>query len=143
MLNLAAKEIDGKSYEFAQFPAQQSLKNLTRLSKLIGEPLSLLIALGSKQEEGEQAVSDGEILGKAAKALFDKMDSNEVISLIMEFTSGTACLCDGKKVNFDLHYQGKIGHLFKVFVASLEVQYKDFLQEILSLKTSLGSGIIK
>lgn len=131
---LIKKDVDGFEYEFSQFGAKRSLRTLIRLSKVLGKPLSLL--LGSMNGSGKllDKSLDMDMIGLALNALTENMDSAEVISLIEELTSGDACLCDGKKIIFDSHYEGRLDHLFKVLYAALEVQYGNFFGAMVALQ---------
>lgn len=140
---LVQRKVDGSLYEFEQFGATHSLKILTKLTKLIGEPLTLAFTamldgekkLGAEVEAPATKKSildrkiNGKMLGEAVKALVDKLDEDEVLSLVQQLCA-QSLLCDGKKIIFDSHYEGRLGHLFKVLGAALEVQYGDFLGEM-------------
>jgi hypothetical protein len=104
--------------------------------KIIGEPMA--IGVGALQGPGSLLDKnvDGGVLGKAVRALSEKLDEDNVIALVKEFVGEGACVCDGAKVNFNTHYEGKLGHMFKVLKTALEVQYGDFFVD---LKGSLGS----
>ena len=123
MLELAEKSVDGIKYEFQQFGAKESLKTLMRLSKILGKPIAL--ALGSLGEKVDFSNVKGDLLADAAQALTERLDQDEVLNLIQLLTADKV-LCEGKKVSFDLHYQGRLDHLFKVLGAALEVQYGNF-----------------
>lgn len=126
------KEIEGSTYEFSQFGAKKSLKVLMRLTKIVGKPLSLLV--GSVEGDKSKSLLDRDMkmdaIALAIEALTNSMDSDEVISLIQELTGHEACMCDGKKINFDMHYEGRLPHLFKVLWAALEVQYGNFFDAL-------------
>lgn len=133
---LVKKNVDGSDYEFQIFGAKQSLKLLTRLSRMILEPMGA--AAGSLEGEGPmiERVFGGKGLAMAAKALSDKLDQDEVLNLVETFCSYPACLCDGKQFDFNTHYEGRLGHLFKVLKAALEVQYGDFFADISAPRAS-------
>lgn len=130
------RKVDGRLYEFSIFGAKHALRTLTKLSKIIGEPLTLAFtAMGVSDPENKgksmfDRKIDGKMLGEAVKALTGRMDENEVLDLIEELCGEENCMCDGKKIIFDKHYEGKLGHLFKVIGTALEVQYGDFLEEM-------------
>lgn len=126
---LTKKIIDEHEYEFTKLGAKQSVKVFTKILKIIGEPIAL--SAGAFEGKGPllERVFNGDALGKAMKALAERMDEDEVVSLMETLCGETACICDGKKVNFNSHYEGRLAHLFKVLKAALEVQYGDFLGE--------------
>ncbi len=125
---LVKRTVDGEQYEFEQFGAKQSLRILMRLSKLLGEPLMLSMGAIKKEEGGKQF--DVTILAKAAKCLFAGMDENGTLELIETLTSEKV-LCNGKKIKFDEHYEKKLTHLFNVLTTALDVQYGNFIEELL------------
>jgi hypothetical protein len=133
---LIRKSVDGQDYEFQQFGADKALRLLTRLMKIIGEPMA--IGVGALQGPGSLLDKnvDGGVLGKAVRALSEKLDEDSVITLVKEFVGEGACVCNGAKVIFNTHYEARLGHMFKVLKAALEVQYGDFFVD---LKGSLGS----
>lgn len=124
---LITKTIDGQTYEFQIFGASQSLKILMRLSKILGKPIGLFMGSLKKDDEAQSGSTiKAEILSQAIEALTSNLDQNEVLDLIKILSSDT-CLCDGKKIIFDSHYEGRLDHLFKVLKESLEVQFGNFL----------------
>lgn len=127
---LVEKYVDGTEYKIEQFPATKSLRILTTLTKILGEPLSMAFALA--KNEGMNDEKEAEILGKAVGTLCAKLDEDQVIHLVKELVA--SCLKgEGAKIQFETEFQGKIGHLFKLLKAILEVQYGDFLGELSSL----------
>jgi hypothetical protein len=120
------KEIDGHVYQFSKFGAKKSLKILRRILGIIGEPFA--VAMGSAKGDGKlfERQIDPSILAGAIKSLIDRADEDTVIQLMEDLCGESGCLCDGKKVLFDTHYESRLPHLFKVFRAALEVQYGDF-----------------
>ncbi len=131
-VGLEHKSIAGRKYEFQKFGAKKSVKLLTRLLKLVGEPLSIAVGAtgGGKLFESNL---DPKILSSAVRVLVDKLDEDEVLDLIEEFTANDNVLCDGVRVNFDNHYEGKLPELFKVLAAALEVQYGNFFGEYIGV----------
>lgn len=136
-MEMQTREIDGHEYQFARWGAKKSTKILIRLSRILGEPLSLAITSikGDKQTRGKSVLDrdfDMDIIGKAVRSLFERMsDENEVLDLIENLTSGDNVFSDGKKVIFDLHYQDRLGHMAKVLYAALEVQYGNFFGDVI------------
>lgn len=112
------------TYQFEQFNTTLAIRTLARLTKIIGEPLAIAMA-GSTG--GDFDVS-GDVMGKAVKALVDRLDEKEVLELLKLLAADKAlCGENGGKINFDEHYRGNIRLLFKVFQAALEVQYGNFI----------------
>lgn len=136
MRDLITKEIDGHIWSIKQFGTTQSLQVLTKLTKLLGEPMTMLIALGEAEEGSINEMDEARILGQAVRALIEKLDETQHIALIKDLVN--ACLVDDRKVNFELDFRGNISTLFKVLYAVLEVQYGNFFGEIQGLKESLA-----
>ena len=129
---LIEKTIDGKFYEFSQFNTTVALKVMARLTKILGEPLA--IALGGATKDGKKALSlesdlSAELMGKAVRALIDRLDETEVVSLV-KLLASEGVLCDHARIIFDDHFCGDIGHLFRVLVAAIEVQFGNFFAGI-------------
>jgi hypothetical protein len=135
---LAEKLIDGEKYEFMQFGAKKSIKLLTRLLKVVGEPLSLAVGAANGGGSLFEKQLNPDMLGKAVACLVEHLEEDEVLDLIEEFTGKDNVLYKGMKINFDSHYEGKLPHLFKVLTAALEVQYGNFFGEFIGAK---GPGI--
>ena len=128
---LIKREIDGHTYQFEQLGARQSIKVMIRLGKIIGKPFA--VSVGAYQ--GKDKPLNTSILSEAAASLCQSMDETETLSLL-ELLTAEKALCDGKKIDFDTHYEGKIPHLFKVLKIALDVQYGNFpdaLSEFLGL----------
>jgi len=137
------KIIDGTNYTITQFGATKSMKLLTRLSKIVGEPLGEIASgFDSKKNLLDQEF-DGKMIGHAVKALVDNLDEDHVVDTLKQLLS--CVLHNGATLDktFDIHFQGRLGHMFKVVFAALEVQYKDFLGgigELVSLNRVASSS---
>lgn len=142
-------DIDGRSYEISQMAPTKSLKTLTRLTKILGEPMILAISSIFKnskgkitQEDVKKSILDRSIdissLSDAVRVLISRMDEDEVIGLVKILTTD-GVLCDHKPIIFDVHYMGELPHLMRVMIAALGVQYGNFLDAafaILPVKTA-------
>jgi len=125
MKNFVTKTVDGETYQIEQFATTKALNVLSDLVKIVGEPLALAVS-GSTLSSEEQS----RILGMAVSAMAQRMDKNTVVALVKTLIE--SCLKgEGAKINFELEFQGKLGHLFKLVYAVLEVQYGSFLGELL------------
>ena len=123
---LITRQIDEHKYDVSQFGASQSWKMLVRLSKIMGGPMSELLA----KYDPKKKVSDqdlGDFLPAAVKSLLSNLDENSSLSTVKELCA--SCMVDGVRLEpiFDVHFQGKLGHLMKVLGFILEAQYGDFL----------------
>lgn len=134
---LIQKCIDDKEYEFERLGAKASLKLFIRISKIIGGPLSMIFEnSGGKGKLTSLMSSDLKELNisKAIKALMENVDADDALEIIEQLTAGEKVLCDGKKINFNTHYEGELPHLFKVVTAAFEVQYGNFFDAFLAKK---------
>lgn len=133
-LELIKKEIDGHRYEFEQFGARQSSVLFIELVKKIGPSFTALFGEISKAPTKEDAKKlSSSAIGEAVRALLMNIgDAGETVALIEKFIAEKT-LCDGKKINFDSHYQGRLFHQGKVLFAALEVQYGNFFEDVTAL----------
>jgi hypothetical protein len=149
MRELVAKTIDGRLYEFEQFKTSTAVRVLAKLTKVLGEPLAVAMSSFFKASKGSNEAQkldpetgvpissrrmldqevDPNALAKAVGLLIERLDEVDVVDLIEQLVAKSV-LCDHKPVIFEMHYQGDIGHLFRVIAAALEVQYGNFIDAI-------------
>jgi len=124
------KRVDDIPYEFSQFGAERALKLLVRLSKIVGKPLALAVS----SAEGEGSLLKKQVnpntLALAVEALMERLDESEAVEIIKGLTSGDSCMCQGRRIEFNTHYEGRLPHMFKVLAAALEVQYGNFFDAL-------------
>ncbi len=123
MRNVIEKNIDGTDYTITMLPADKAVILFTRLTKLIGKPLSNLVASG-----GMDAEVSGKLIGLCIEGLSENLDEEVVLKTIKDLLASTMVGNQMLDKVFNVHFAGRIGHLFKVVWAVLEVQYKDFLE---------------
>lgn len=132
--------IDGSKYEVGHWPVDKQLDIMTKLIKLLGEPIAMMV-MGALQQKGslKEALS-AELTMKASqesiKALMSRLNETEIKSLLREVTEGV--LCDNKQIAFDVHFMGRIFHLLKVALFCIKHQYQDFLDVL----PGLASGAL-
>jgi hypothetical protein len=126
------RTIDGDEYLFTKFGAKKALQVFFKLSAIVGEPMA--VAFGSL-EPGKKKVLDADMnmegIGKAIAVLTSRLDHPDAIQLIETIAGSPACLCNGKQIVFDKHYEGRLDHLLRVVTAAMEVQYGNFFGAIL------------
>lgn len=145
------KMIEDLTFEFFPLNPRIGLRVLTRIMKLIGEPLGLIgdgVAGGTKGAEDNTGLLNSimekqfapDVFARAARALVDRLDENEVIDTIEIVLQNVHGQFPGdrgtRKLNIDIDFAGEIGLLIQVFIAALEVNFGDFFSE------KLG-GVIK
>ncbi|QMV49879.1 MAG: hypothetical protein [Mu-like cryoconite phage AB09] len=130
MLDTRTVEVDGATFEVTQFSATKGMKLLTRLTRILGEPLSVLMA--DENAEVQKA------LPEAVKSLITRLDEDEVVDTVKQLLTGVRLRGEGE-LQFDTFFAGKFGMLFKLLKEIIMVQYGDFLG-VLAVK---GSGLGK
>lgn len=115
-------------------------KLLTRLIKIVGEPMGKLAAL--KKQEGAKSLLDseldGNLIGEALSALTDKLDENEMESILKRILAPeyVTFSTDGDKweklMSIDGHFSAHNGMagMFKLARFVLETNYSDFLKDL-------------
>jgi hypothetical protein len=163
---LPSRTVDGKLYSFEIFSAEDSLRVLTRLTKIVGEPLTQAVTSiikGAKEKKSftqlssdepsdepsdvkKRSLLDADVdfdgLGKAVGLLLSKMDEDDVLDLVKKLTSGPKVICDNNPVNFGLQYRNNLSHLFKVVAVALEVQYGNFIDGFIGRLPPEGQAVV-
>jgi hypothetical protein len=130
-------------YTIGHWPVDKQVEILTKLTKLLGEPIVRILILGGKKEvEGETAgfMDNPQIMDAVASSfssLVLRLNEGEVKQLLRDIVTDQV-LCDGKPFEYNTHFMGRIGHLFKVALAVVRHQYADFLDVLPVLK---GAGV--
>ncbi len=124
------REIDGIKWTVTQFPATEGFKILVKVTKIIGP----LIATTVGKTESLSSLMDMDTknlnLDGAITLLLDSLTESETNIFIKRLMAHT--IVNGVSVvdTFDITFQGKYATLFKVLKFIMEVNYKDFLDEI-------------
>lgn len=140
-MQLGEATIKGQKYQFGYWDVDTSTSYLTKLLKLLGEPLAMALLGAIEAKEDGQSLMDvdmdqlkGEAIAKAFQGLAARLNENEVKEILRQCQKGV--MCDGKQIDYNTHYMGKIGLLFQVSLANLKHQYSDFLGDGLGLANS-------
>jgi hypothetical protein len=117
------RDIDGRRYAVTQLPAMRALRLLNRLGRIAGPALVGLV-------EGASAPPGA--LGLAAEGVFERLSDEELEALVKELLSSARV--DGKELlpQFDLHFQGRMGTLFRVLSFALEANYGGFFGDLVA-----------
>lgn len=110
-------------YMITMLPPSRAIKLLTKLTKIVGEPMAKMAAAAGDQKD--------EMIPMAIAALTSKLEAEEVLALVKELM--TCVTKDNKSINFETEFMGKLGTVLKLCKEVLEVNYSDFLEEISSL----------
>lgn len=124
--NFTTLRVGDFEYICALYDATKSLEILTRISKHVGEPLGRLFGGSAEEGKGLDARLE-EVLPGVLKALADRLDKTETVALVKDILD---CLqLKGPeitaKVNFNDHFKGRLGHMFKMVMEVLKYQYGD------------------
>jgi hypothetical protein len=133
-------EIDGENYKVKHFSATRGTRIFARLVKFAGEPVAKFLSAGKAIKENDEVAANA-VLGQAITALSSRIDENEVEGLIKDILDSVQVI-DAKSGKlravgaeyFDVHFQGRIGHLFKVLGKTVAFQYSDFLGDLAGLQ---------
>ncbi|MCK5603281.1 hypothetical protein KAR91_15465 [Candidatus Pacearchaeota archaeon] len=138
------REIDGESYEFHQLGAIKAHSLLLKVGKIIGPTFG---EMADSSKGGIEGLLDADIdLGSVIQGLFERADDKIVLGVITTLLSqaihhGVGCLQNEAIV--DEHFAGRLPHMYKVILASAEVQYGDFFAEggmLSNLKSKVPVG---
>lgn len=133
MRELVKKTIDGNEYEFEQMAPKLALKTLVKLSKIVGKPIAMVMGSdGITKDKSKGILSKNlspELFSAAVGSMIEKLDEADTIELCVLLTADTV-LCDGKKIDFNSHYASRLGLMFKVLAAALEVQFGNFFDDL-------------
>lgn len=133
--------IDNHKYQCGTWDVDTATDTLTTLTKLLGESL-VMVLMGAvetakeNRKEGEPGGLQGlmnmdvekiktDVIAKAFQGLSTRLNHAEVKQIL--HLCSDQLLCDGKRVDYNTHFMGRIGHLLKVTVQVLRHQYRDFL----------------
>lgn len=138
------REIDGMTVEVFLLPPTHALKVLTRLSKIVGEPLGLaagaLLADKPAESRGDAEAPPASVatkdipdavIGKVLAAFTDRLDEGVVLDTLKLVMASvfvkTGDDAGTRKVNLEQDFLGKTLTMLKAFAFALEVNFSDFL----------------
>lgn len=117
-------EIEDRVYTINLFAPTKAVKLLTRLTRLVGEPIAVM-----SQAEGGKPEKVLEILPKATRALMERLgDEEEVLSLVKDLLANTTR--DKKNIVFDSEFHGRLGAMMKLLTKVIEVNFEDFFKAL-------------
>lgn len=124
-------DIDGHVYEFEKWGADDATDTILDIAAITGKPMALgAAAVFGKNSDGEKNLDqkfDPNMIAIVMESLTQQVGANKaIIKALIKKLSSDKVMCDGKKVNFNLHYQDRLDHLFKVVKSGVEVQFGNF-----------------
>lgn len=114
--------VDDEDYKLHVFMPTKAFKLGARVAKVLGEPV---VAMASAAGEEAKAL---EAMPAAVRALLANLHEDEVWSLIKELM--TCVSYNGKSIELDNHFKGRLGHMLKLVKEIIEFQFKDFFVAI-------------
>lgn len=136
------RKIGDYEYVCTQFPPRKALRVLRRAIKFIGKPIALMFQDVDKTKDMMDQDISPELIGSALAELGGAMGDDELYEFFIDIcenvviSKGPQGLMTGqlKSALFDTHFKGPegLGRMFKVITFALEVNYKDFLGDVLA-----------
>lgn len=125
MRSVGNYQIDNHEYSIGHWPVDKANENLAFLVKTFGH--GFVAALESDQNVLDVDLGSA-IIKDIVGSLFDKLTPKQYADKMKDWTLGI--LCDGKPIEYNTHFTGRIMHLHKVIFFVLRHQYADFLDAI-------------
>jgi len=139
------KMIEDKEYEIWHVMPEEAMSIITKLSKVILEPIGQALgkqdikdvlpsrALMALDTDNEDEDSDSKLdFANAFKSLADRLDESEIKGIMLTMFKYVHIKTDsGRFIPVDINrdFRGRIMHMGRVFIASLEVNFADFLSD--------------
>jgi hypothetical protein len=126
-------EIDKFKVKVTQWPARKAFKQKLKLIKIFGPSLAEIFS-GYKSRKSDSQEESSEIdmskVGLAIRMLFEKLNEDEMLSLILELFSSTR-INDREltESEFDMIFAGKIFSVYKIIGFVLEVNFGSFFEK--------------
>lgn len=140
--------IGDTEYAFYPMSPERSIKMLTRLTKVLGEPLVRVLAgvvtsQGEGEDQSKPATDDRNLLmdslkresareaiTEAVSTLASRLDEDQVVDTIKTLISSAEIKRPGdngtRRINFEADYAGRIGELMMATRYAIEAEYGDF-----------------
>jgi len=128
MLKTKEQKIDGTVVLVTQYPARRGFKLQLKLIHLFGPSIGEIlggIKKGVKVDNISKTDVDLSKLGPAIGMLFDKIDEDEMIDLLLTILESTRL--DSKEITaeiFDTEFAGEYGKLFTIVGFVLQFNFK-------------------
>lgn len=131
------KVIGGHSYDVFMLSATAGLDTFLDLARIAGPALGIIVkGVGLKDIK---SIGDIELdnidFEAAARQIFQSEEKETITTIVAKLAEKTQV--DGKPLAniYDVHFQGKIGELFRWLAFAMEVNFGDFFGDFL---TSMG-----
>ncbi|RYF51815.1 MAG: hypothetical protein EOO38_02205 [Cytophagaceae bacterium] len=121
-------DIDGKTFEFSRWGAEEQTDTLIDLTSVLGDAVGGLSSL-YKNTDDPDAELGASAIGKLMASLTSGLSRDKALTkrLMIKLSSGDRITCDGAKVGtYNTFYATDLMLAFKVMRANLEVQFGSF-----------------
>ncbi len=121
--------INGRPYEAYLLSATMGNEIFVILVKFLAPILSAIVTKEnvSKFKESKEFGDLDIDLKEIAMMASEKLDVDEY-SKVVSTMCGT-CTCDGKRFEFDGHFRGRYGEMFKVLAWTIQINFEEVLQD--------------
>lgn len=121
--------IDSIEYEFYCLKTSEALKTLTYILKVASESLGKVIA-GARSVDNIKSILDNDDIDIEGiiSSIVNRLDDPRTLEVAQTLVSSV--YRNGKKLDFDTYFKGKILHLSKVLMQAGRVNFSDFLEEL-------------
>lgn len=127
--------IDGHTFEFSRWGAEEQTDTLLELMGVLGEAAGGLADLYKNTRDPDADISQdvmSRLMGKLTTGL--TRDRQATKRLLIKLASGERVTCDGVPIrNYNTFYENKLFLAFKAATANLKVQYGAFFLDAGSL----------
>lgn len=122
-------EINGRVYEAYLLSATRGNEIFVILVKVLGPAISSAINITnlSKFKESKDMLDINLDIPSILKILVDNLKVDEYMDVVKTLT-GT-CTCDGSRIEFDGHFRGRYGEMFKVLAWTIKINFEDILKD--------------
>jgi len=134
MRQAITRTIGEHTYEVRHLPATPAYLMFLDLSKMIAPSMAAGVASITSSGSVLQALEselDGDFLMCAIEGLVDRLDSAQVQSVVQQLAQHTALVVGDRKPElsqqFELHFAGRLGEMFRWLAFAMEVNFGDFL----------------
>lgn len=110
--------VDGEEYRLVCFSPTRAIVLGAKLSKMVLEPMAGMAAVAGDEDKIAEA------LMLCARTLTKTLDGMETVNIIKELL--TCASQQNKMLNFDIHFQGRLGHMSKLVGEVVKYQFADF-----------------
>lgn len=110
--------IEGEAFDVSLLMPSKSFQYSAKLMRMVGEPVAAMFSNGGDQE------SVAKSLPIMVKALTNNLDNPQALELVMTLMRTVSQ--NGKTIQFEQFFLGRMGLMAQVLLKIIEVQFKDF-----------------